>query len=161
MRPGICADDVDVVVGTLGKALASAGAYVIASESVRSWAINRARSFIFSTALPPVNVLWSKFIFEKAMDMDSERRKLKQLGRRLGEALGTGSESHIQPYMVGDPHEALRISRILKDDGFDVLPIRTPTVPPGTDRLRISLSAALNEDDIISLGNALNRLKHE
>ena len=161
MRPGICADDVDVVVGTLGKALASAGAYVIASESVRSWAINRARSFIFSTALPPVNVLWSKFIFEKAMDMDSGRRKLKQLGGRLGEALGTGSESHIQPYMVGDPHEALRISRILKDDGFDVLPIRTPTVPPGTDRLRISLSAALNEDDIISLGNALNRLKHE
>lgn len=161
MNPEISVGDVDVIVGTLGKALASAGAYVIANENVRLWAINRARSFIFSTALPPVNVLWSKFIFEKAMNMDSERRKLKQLGRRLGEALGTGSDSHIQPYMLGDPHEALRISKILKDQGFDVLPIRTPTVPPGTDRLRISLSAALREDEIDSLAEALNRIKHE
>lgn len=72
---------VDVVVGTLGKALGSAGAFALTDKTIRDWAINRARSFIFSTALPPITAMWSKFVFEKSLGMDSERQHLKLLGR--------------------------------------------------------------------------------
>ncbi|MDE6496472.1 MAG: aminotransferase class I/II-fold pyridoxal phosphate-dependent enzyme [Duncaniella sp.] len=64
----------------------------------------------------------------------------------------------MQPYITGSPESAVTLSGQLLEEGFKVLPIRTPTVPPGTDRLRISLSAALSTTDIDSLGNALTRL---
>lgn len=148
-------EDVDIIVGTMGKALGSVGAFAIMDESLKLWAINKARSFIFSTALPPYNIMWSKFIFEKALAMDDERRHLKALGRRLGDGLGTQSVGHIQPIIIGDPHKAVEMARSLKDGGLNVMPIRTPTVPPGTDRLRISLSASLSHNDIDKLLKAL------
>ena len=153
--------DVDVIVGTLGKALGSTGAFAIMDDTLRSWAINRARSFIFSTALPPVTVEWSKFVFENSLGMDSERSHLKALGNALGRKLCNGSNSHIQPYMLGNPHAAVEMSQALAADGFDVLPIRTPTVPPGTDRLRLSLSAALSIDDVEALGRAIKTYADE
>lgn len=155
-----CIDDVDIIVGTLGKALASSGAFAILSESLRSFMVNRARSFIFSTALPPVCALWSRFTFTKAMEMDSARAHLRMLGHKLAavltEAGGHPEASHIQPLITGDPHSAVALSRALKAQGFDVLPIRTPTVPPGTDRLRFSLSAALDAATVDSLAGALH-----
>ena len=161
MAMGDQAADVDVIVGTLGKALGSTGAFAIMDDTLRSWAINRARSFIFSTALPPVTVEWSKFVFEKSLGMDSERSHLKALGNALGRTLRNGSNSHIQPYMLGNPHAAVEMSKALAADGFDVLPIRTPTVPPGTDRLRLSLSAALSIDDVEALGRAIKTYADE
>lgn len=161
MAMGGQAADVDVIVGTLGKALGSTGAFAIMDDTLRSWAINRARSFIFSTALPPVTVEWSKFVFEKSLGMDSERSHLKALGNALGRTLRNGSNSHIQPYMLGNPHAAVEMSKALASDGFDVLPIRTPTVPPGTDRLRLSLSAALSIDDVEALGRAIKTYADE
>lgn len=155
---GLAADygaDIDITVGTFGKALASAGAYTMCSEPIRNWLINRARSFIFSTALPPLTVLWNDFIFTRMQTMDEARRHIRLLGRRLRQALGNDSESHIQPFMVGDPTEAVALSQRLRRDGLMVLPIRRPTVPPGTDRLRISLSAAMTYDDIDKLAAAL------
>lgn len=161
MAMGDQAADVDVIVGTLGKALGSTGAFAIMDDTFRSWAINRARSFIFSTAQPPVTAQWSKFVFEKSLGMDSERSHLKALGNALGRTLCNGSNSHIQPYMLGDPHAAVEMSKALAADGFDVLPIRTPTVPPGTDRLRLSLSAAMSIDDVEALGRAIKTYADE
>ncbi|MCH5222296.1 MAG: aminotransferase class I/II-fold pyridoxal phosphate-dependent enzyme [Muribaculaceae bacterium] len=155
-------DDVDIVVGTFGKALASVGAYAVLKPHVRDFMVNKARSLIFSTALPPINVEWSRFIFNRALEMDAERLRLKKLGLSLAAELQTlGVEvhaSHILPLVVGDPAGAVELSSKLRDSGYDVLPVRVPTVPPGTDRLRFSLSAALPFDAISSLGYTLRSI---
>ncbi|MDE6832535.1 MAG: aminotransferase class I/II-fold pyridoxal phosphate-dependent enzyme, partial [Muribaculaceae bacterium] len=127
----------DVVIGTLGKAAGSVGAFAAMSSTLRDVAVNKARSFIFSTALPPINIAWSTFILEKIFSMDPERVHLKQLSHQLSDGLATISltpppASHIQPYIVGDSHKAVALSRSLAEAGLKVLPIRTPTVPPGT-----------------------------
>lgn len=155
-------EDVDIIIGTLGKALASSGAFAITSPMLRTYMINKSRSLIFSTAIAPINVLWSRFTFLKSLGMDTERQKLKKLGQALADELKTvGASSHtghIQPLITGNPLRAVELSGKLREEGFDVLPIRTPTVPPGTDRLRFSLSAALNLEDINRLGNALRKI---
>lgn len=153
----------DVIIGTLGKAAASMGAFTVLSEELKLLAINRARSFIFSTALPPVNAAWSELMLRTIVEMQPEREHLKTLGIRLATGLAsiTGRDvapSHIQPFIVGDAHRAVELSRRLLDNGIKVLPIRTPTVPPGTERLRISLSAAMSPDDIDVLINSLSSL---
>jgi len=154
---------VDVIVGTFGKACASAGAFCAVSPTIRDFLVNRARSFIFSTALPPINAAWTRFMIEKILGMDSERAALKTLGRQLQAILQPLSPafsiepSHIQPLVTGSAETAVALSRMLFDDGFKVLPIRTPTVPPGTERLRISLSASVDSDAIGRLGKALGR----
>lgn len=152
------AEDVDIMVGTLGKALASMGAYAIMSPKMRQFMINKARSLIFSTALPPINLAWSNFVFKKSLSMDAEREHLAKLGERLAAALGQDEASHIRPLIVGDPHKAVALSQKLKEAGYKVLPIRTPTVPPGTDRLRFSLSAALKIEDIEDLKCNLSKI---
>lgn len=155
--------DIDVVVGTFGKAYASSGAFCVTSPAIREYLVNRARSFIFSTAIPPITARWTRFMIERSLGMDAERAHLAALGTRLHEILSrlpgkSGIASHIQPYITGSPEKAVAMSGRLLEEGFKVLPIRTPTVPPGTDRLRISLSAALSTTDIDSLGNALTRI---
>ncbi len=156
---------IDVVVGTFGKALASSGAFCICSPEVRDILVNSARSFIFSTALPPVTCAWSGFMLERMLGMDESRSHLRALGRRLNEGLqaiapSAGEHSgHIQPYVVGDAHEVVRLSQLLRNAGVNVLPIRVPTVPPGTERLRISLSASMSMADVDKLVNAIALLK--
>lgn len=154
--------DVDIIVGTLGKALASSGAFAIVSSEVRRYMVNKARSLIFSTAIPPLSALWSRFVFLRSLEMDTERQHLRALGLQLHTILksvgGDSQPSHIQPLIVGTPQKAIRLSASLREEGFDVLPIRTPTVPPGTDRLRFSLSAAISEDDIRRLGLAIQKI---
>lgn len=147
--------DIDIIVGTLGKALASSGAYCICSEEMRRFAINRCRSLIFSTALPPLCCRWSRFIFEKLGDMDTERTHLHTLCRQLAIDLGNTAPSHIVPVIAGSSEKALTWSATLRNRGLKVLPIRRPTVPPGTERLRISLSAALTPADITRLSQAI------
>ncbi len=151
--------DVDVIVGTLGKALASVGAYAVVSPLIRRFVVNKARSLIFSTALPPANMLWSAFIMERVPSMTAERDRLRSLGRRLAAILRLDRSSHIAPLVVGNPHDAVALSTRLADEGFKVLPIRVPTVPPGTDRLRFSLSAALDLHALDRLEKTLERLR--
>ena len=142
-------DKVDVLVGTIGKALAGTGAYGVMSAAMREFMVNKARSFIFSTAMPPICAAWNRFIFERMQGMDSERRHLAELSRTLYAALGLDAEpSHIAPLVVGSPERAVALSQELERKGYHVLPIRTPTVPPGTDRLRFSLSAAMDAAQI-------------
>lgn len=169
---GLCKEsagfgDVDIVVGTFGKACASVGAFCAVSPTLRDYLVNRARSFIFSTSLPPMTVAWTRFMIETFLTMDAERSQLRLLGRRLHDHLQPLSPntvitpSHIQPLVVGSADRAVELSRRLLDEGFKVLPIRTPTVPPGTERLRISLSAAIPIDGIDRLGHTLAKLLSE
>lgn len=148
----------DIVVGTMGKALASVGAYAIMTERMRDFMVNKARSLIFSTALPPVNIAWSDFIFRRMLDMDGERRQLADLSVRLAKALGSKEAGHIRPLIVGDPRKAVEMSQRLLAAGYKVLPIRTPTVPPGTERLRFSLSASVSPEAIDRLADVISEV---
>ena len=158
-------EEIDIVVGTFGKAAASVGAFCAVSPTIRDYAINRARSFIFSTALPPFNCAWTDFIVEKLPDFDTERKQLQLLEDTLFDAISPLQQSvhlarpsHIVPFIVGDALKTLEISKHLLEAGFKVLPIRTPTVPPGTERLRISLSATINPEQIKRFAETLSDL---
>ncbi len=148
-------DDVDIIVGTLGKALASMGAYAILTPQLRQFMVNKARSLIFSTVLPPIQILWSHFVWRYITEADTLRDKLRNLSGLLAEAIPGGEPSHIRPLITGDPVKAVQLSKDLLADGFKVLPIRTPTVPPGTERLRFVLSASIDAADILRLSNVL------
>ena len=154
--------DIDIVVGTFGKALASAGAYAVVSATLRNFFINKARSFIFSTALPHIMAAWSEHVLSHMLEMDSARSQLKMLGQKLASILsqyGTTSHAgHIQPLIAGNPEKAVAWSKSLRSDGFIVLPIRTPTVPPGTDRLRFSIAANIDPAKLDTLSAALSHL---
>lgn len=148
--------DVDIVVGTFGKALASAGAFALMSPLMRQYMVNRCRSLIFSTSLPPVTAQWSLHMWNTALRADNRRTELARVSAALARILGNDSEpSHIQPLIVGNAHHAVELSRHLAQHGFTVLPIRTPTVPPGTERLRFSLSAAIAPDSLLPLQELL------
>ena len=157
-------DKIDIIVGTFGKAAASAGAFCAVSPTLRDYLINRARSLIFSTSLPPMTVAWTHYMIETFLAMDEQRRHLKALGERLRQHLQPLSPgfpitaSHIQPFVTGSAEKAVALSGKLLAEGFKVLPIRTPTVPPGTERLRISLSSAMSIDCIDLFGETLAKL---
>lgn len=145
--------EVDIVIGTLGKALASSGAFALTGDIVKQYLVNKARSLIFSTALPPACVAWSRFLFGKMMGMDAERATLRRHAARIADAIAAatgrrGVVSHIQPLVIGNAAATLQRSAELLREGVKVLPIRTPTVPPGSERLRFSLSASLTDADI-------------
>ena len=158
---GLCSGmpDVDVIIGTLGKAAASAGAFAACRTiAVRDYLINRARSFIFSTAIPPINCAWSRFVIEHILRMDAERARLHRLGALLQKCTGAATPSHIQPLIVGSSAKALELSAKMRAEGFKVLPIRTPTVPPGTERLRFSLSLEVTEEQLQRLSTIMPTL---
>lgn len=145
--------EVDIVIGTLGKALASSGAFALTGDIVKQYLVNKARSLIFSTALPPACVAWSRFLFGKMMGMNAERATLCRHAARIADAIAAatgcrGVVSHIQPLVIGNAAATLQRSAELLREGVKVLPIRTPTVPPGSERLRFSLSASLTDADI-------------
>lgn len=144
--------DVDIIVGTCGKALASEGAWVISSDVVRQWLVNKCRTLIFTTGLPPVNVAWTEFIVRRMADMQTERANLLSLGGWLTESLcgssPEGGATQIVPFLCGENAEAVRLSRLAREAGFYVLPIRHPTVPKGQARLRLSLKASMSRTEL-------------
>lgn len=154
-------DEVDIIVGTFGKALASSGAFAVMHPDVRAYLVNKARSLIFSTALPPLCAEWTRFMLDVMLPMDSERTHLRGIARRLRDGLQPLSprfaiaRSHIQPLVIGDAAATVELSEKLLREGFKVLPIRTPTVPPSTERLRFSLSASLTAEAIDRLTGCL------
>ena len=153
-------EQVDIIIGTLGKAAASSGAFVIADADIREYLVNRSRSFIFSTAIPPMACRWSRYMIEKIVGMDDERAHLQRLAWEMAAILtpyssGQVTPSHIMPLVIGDAARTVELSRRMLGHGVKVLPIRTPTVPPGTERLRFSLSAALTDSDLQLVSEAL------
>ena len=148
-----CTTDIDFLVGTFGKACASAGAYVTCSRTVREYLVNRMRPFIFTTALPPVSVAWTLFVVRRLAAMDDRRRHVLRLGERLRtrlaeEGYSTPSVSQIVPMIVGPSADTVLRAEALQRHGFYALPVRPPTVPEGTSRIRFSLTAALTEEEI-------------
>ena len=152
--------EIDLLVGTFGKALCSTGAFVVCSNAIRETLVNKMRPFIFTTALPPVNLAWTHFVIQALPEMHARRTHLLAMASRLTEAIRqkTGacvSSSHIVPYVIGSNEAAIAEAKRFQDAGFYVLPIRPPTVPKGTARLRFSLSAAVTDADFERLLNVL------
>lgn len=154
-------DDIDILVGTLGKACASSGAYVVTTPLLHDFLVNNARSFIFSTALPPACAAWSLLMLEYLSGMASEREHLARISNMLREGLEeiTGmpnpSRSAIVPLMIGDASMAVEVSRRLEQEGVLALPIRRPTVPEGGERIRFSLHAGLSFGDVAKILNSI------
>lgn len=156
---GLCEEEdviseIDLIIGTIGKALASCGAFAAASAGLRDYLLNSARSFIFSTMLPPMNVAYTSLVFRAMRSMTTEREHLASLSSRLREGLGalaidTGTtSSHIIPWITGSSELAARYASGLRERGIMAMPIRRPTVAAGTERVRLSLSAGMTTSDI-------------
>ncbi len=148
-------DDVDFIVGTFGKALASVGAYVVCDDIFKQYLVNHSRTLIYTTALPLINLAWTKYVFERLGDLNSKREKLKTISSNFSELLKSESQSHIVPYIIGGNNETISASDLLKQNGFNVLPIRYPTVPQNTARLRFSLNADLKFDELLKVKDIL------
>lgn len=138
--------DVDLIVGTFGKAIGSMGAFATGKRVLIDYLINSARAFIFSTALPPVSIAFSKWILENKLPKTYEQRE-----KMLSFAKKLGSESHIVPVIVGENDKTVELCERLFDNGYFTLPIRPPTVPAGTSRLRLSLTTDITEQDLEKL----------
>lgn len=153
-------DDVDFIMGTLGKAFGSYGAFGIMSPVVREYLINTMRPFIFTTGLAPINVAWTKYVLTRMPELDDRRMHLKKLGERLREIIRkhgykTLGESQIVPLIVGENDKAGALATRLQEHGILVFPIRPPTVPVGTARLRFSLSSALPDEALDRIDEVL------
>lgn len=157
-----CIGEIDLLVGTLGKAIASMGAYVVCSRLLRDYLVNTMRPLIFSTALPPIQIAWTWYIFDRLPSMQEERKRLRHNSHILREGLrgrgGEISDSHIVPWIVGDNAECVRMAEQLQRKGFYCLAVRPPTVPEGTARIRFSVTAEMEEDQIQLLLKAIDEL---
>lgn len=140
-----CEPDVDIRIATFGKALASQGAFVVTDDLTRNLLINRMRTLIFSTALPPISLRWVESLVRWLPEMEPRRQLLRDFSTLL---TGEDTHSHILPLMAGENSRAIEMSRLFREAGYWVMPIRTPTVPRGAARVRISLSAALTLEEV-------------
>lgn len=141
-----CIGDIDLLVGTFGKACGSVGAFLVCDGQIRDYLINRSRPLIFTTALPPVVLNWNHFIMNRLASMQDKRLQLRQTSVQLRDkleelGLETGGSTNIIPVIIGDPERAVEGAQLLQSRGFYVLPVRPPTVPKGTSRFRLSLTA--------------------
>lgn len=156
-----CIKEIDFLVGTFGKAIASAGAYIVCKEVIREYLINKMRTFIFTTALPPVNIQWTAWILKHLSELQPKREHLLRISRKLKDALiskgyDCPSVSHIVPMVVGASEDTIFKAEELQRKGFYALPVRPPTVPEGTSRIRFSLTADITEQEIDALIDLIN-----
>ena len=146
--------EIFAVVHMCGKALASAGAFVCGGATLKKYLVNRARTFLFNTALPPYFAEQIRAALALARGADAERTRLRAMSVRLREDLRAGgwdtgrSASQIVPVLLGENDVATRIASELGREGFAVRAIRPPTVMEGTARLRLSLNCSLRDDEV-------------
>ena len=148
------------VIHTCGKALASAGAFVCGSYRLKEFLVNWARTFIFTTAMPPYLAGQIRAALDLVCQMDSERLHLQELANRLHRDLGPdlhpcAAPSHIISVVLGSNEKALYVAERLQAEGFDARAIRPPTVPAGTARIRLSLTCKLTLEDVARLAVAI------
>lgn len=150
-----------IYMATLGKALGVAGAFVAGSPELIQWLVNRARSYVYTTAQPPMLAAAVLASLQRVAGEPWRRERLAMLIQRLKTGVASlpwslmPSQTPIQPLLVGDNAQALELARGLQDRGILIPAIRPPTVPQGTARLRISLSAAHTPEDVDALVGAL------
>ncbi|MEH6561771.1 MAG: aminotransferase class I/II-fold pyridoxal phosphate-dependent enzyme, partial [Marinobacter sp.] len=163
---GLSEEDVPVLVGTLGKAAGTSGAFVAGPAVLMDYLVQKARTYIYTTAMPPALALASCASLD-LIEQDDERRThlqaLIERFRREATALGyqlMPSHTPIQPIMIGDNWAALALSQALEERGLLVTAIRPPTVPAGEARLRVTFSAAHSHEDLSCLVQALSDCRH-
>ncbi len=154
--------DVDIITATFGKAVGSFGAFCVSDKPVIEYLTNKARSFIFSTSIPPINIAWSNWILTEKTDFVREQKsKLEKLVSSVHKLLKekeieTVSQTHIIPIITGSNENTIKVSEKLLSEGYYIPAIRPPTVPIGTSRLRISLTADCNLNDFERLLYIIN-----
>ncbi len=162
---GLTASDVPVLVGTLGKAFGTFGAFVAGSHQLTDTLVQFARPYIYTTALPPAVAEASRASLVLLRQANTERAWLKTLQTKLRDELTAmgytlwPSDSPIQPVMVGSADRAMALSAALQDRGLLVTAIRPPTVPQNTARLRITLSASHTDAQLDQLLQAFYDLR--
>jgi len=152
--------DVDFIVGTFGKALASVGAYLICDPIIRDFLINKMRPLIFSTAQPPMCMAWTNFLLQKVVKRNDQREYLKALSHSLNTQIlaknyDCPSSSQIVPVIVGDSIQTVALAYEMQKAGFYIMPVRPPTVPQGVSRLRICLNTRIDQYDLDRLVSLL------
>jgi 8-amino-7-oxononanoate synthase len=160
-------DRVLATIHPCGKALAGMGCFVCCSEKLKQYLINKARTFIFSTALPPYMAAQMRAAIRIVAFADQQRSDLGSLSvflrnrlRESGFDIGRG-DTQIIPIFLGENDRAVRFSGLLNEAGFGVRPIRPPSVPVGTARLRISLNAKLTTDLLARFSDVLVSIRDE
>jgi 8-amino-7-oxononanoate synthase len=154
-------DEVDVIVGTLGKSLGSYGAYVLCDQQMAKYLINTARTLIFSTALPPPAVAAAMAALDLLREQPRRVDKLQRNAHVLREALGesgitvAAGDTPIVPLIVGDAGAAVKASELALEQGIFAQAIRPPTVAPGTSRLRLAVMASHTKSELREAARAL------
>ena len=152
---------IDVVMGTLGKAFGVAGAYVTGSRVLIDYLLNRARAFVFTTAQPPALAAAASAALQIVQTEPELRARLRRNAARVRSALRIPgpSNGHIVPLLIGESDATMRIGAELRERGILVGAVRPPTVPLGTSRLRITISAAHTDADVDRLLGALAEVR--
>ncbi len=153
-------EEVDFLVFTFGKALASSGACMITSKDFKDFFINKARALIYSTALAPINVAWSLFIFKKLENFNEKRRNLAKISaffldnlkQKNCEVLG---EAHIISLILRTNENALNFAQKLEKNGFFAPAIKEPSVARNTARIRFSLHSDLEQESLMKIAELL------
>ncbi|HSR35955.1 MAG TPA: aminotransferase class I/II-fold pyridoxal phosphate-dependent enzyme, partial [Desulfurivibrionaceae bacterium] len=152
--------------GTFGKALGSYGAYVAASQGMIDFLVNRARSYIFSTALPPAVAAASLAAVQLIQREPRMQQELRERVALFKEALRQGGlradlgPTQIIPLQLGESAKAVAAAQYLREHGLFVPAVRPPTVPEGTARLRFSITRHLGEADLKAAATAILSLRH-
>ena len=149
-------DAIDFLVGTFGKAVASVGGYLICDPIIRDYLINRMRPLIFSTAQPPICMAWTQFMLNQIVHMQAQRQHLAALSQYMQHGIRAKgfvcpSTSQIVPVVIGDSTATVSKAQQLQTAGFYVMPVRPPTVPKGSSRLRICLNTQFETEDLTPL----------
>lgn len=144
--------DIDILMGTLGKAAGGMGAFAAGKKTTVEWLLNKARSFIFSTSLPAAVAAGNLKAVGILGDFQAERNEFKHITEEFHRRLNTAgfaipSKSYIIPLVIGDAGNALAAAKLLWDDGIFVQAVRPPAVQEGTSRLRLTLSLAHTDED--------------
>ena len=159
--------EVDLLIGTFGKSFGATGAFITGSETIIEAFIQKARTYIYTTALLPsvaVAVTHAIDLINEGSDLRKHIKELVVEYKKLARAAGlyvSKSSYHIQPLIIGDANETLRISKALYKNNILVPAIRPPTVPKNTSRLRISITTAHTKKDISLLVKTASNILNE
>lgn len=159
-----CIDEIDFIIGSFGKALASVGAFLVCNKLFHDYLVNTQRTLIYPTALPPINVAWTRYVLNRLPEFYDMRIRLMDLAAELREVLHekgfqTLGDSHIIPMVCGDNEAAVEMHELLRSNGFYAVSVHYPTVPKGKSMIRLSLNAAIPDEEYSCLVDFLRCLE--